>query len=60
MPNGAPATLFYAYRSEGLVKLIRLCIKTILILTSLAAIGWWSVQNDDDTPRGAPRARNAG
>jgi len=40
------------------VKMIRLIIKAILILASLAAIGWWSVQNDDDTPwraTGAPR-----
>ena len=37
------------------VKMIRRIIKAILILASLAAIGWWSVQNDDDTPRGKPR-----
>jgi hypothetical protein len=35
--------------------MIRRIIKAILILASLAAIGWWSVQNDDDTPRGKPR-----
>jgi hypothetical protein len=33
--------------------MIRLIIKAILILASLAAIGWWSVQNDNDT-RGEP------
>ena len=40
--------------------MIRLIIKAILILASLAAIGWWSVQNDDDTPRGEPRERRGG
>ena len=39
-------------------KMIRLIIKAILILASLAAIGWWSVQNVDDT-RGEPRERRA-
>ena len=29
-------------------------IKAVLILVFLAAIGFWSVQHDDDTPRGAP------
>jgi hypothetical protein len=41
-------------------KMIRLIIKAILILASLAAIGWWSVQNDDDTPRGEPRSAAVG
>ena len=39
--------------------MIRLIIKAILILVSLAAIGWWSVQNDDDT-RGEPREHRVG
>ena len=44
-------------RCEGrrlMARPVMLFIKAAIIVAALLATGWWSVQNDDDTPRGDP------